>query len=62
VHLVEEIAALGPARVVLVYHPYYQPFIRWVRRVLTSGAGARYQRAAGLPVIHPPRWEHLDLV
>ena len=61
VHLLEEISALGPARVVLVYHPYYRPFIRWARRALTAGATARYRRAAGLPITHPPRWEHLDL-
>ena len=61
VRLLGEISALGRARVVVVYHPYYEPFIRWARRVLTTGATARYHRAAGLPPGHAPRWEQLDL-
>ena len=31
------------------------------RRILTTGATARYRRAAGLPPDHAPRWEQLDL-
>lgn len=49
VRLLSEISALGPAHVVVVYHPYYEPFIRWARTVLTSRAAARYCRTAGLP-------------
>jgi UTP-glucose-1-phosphate uridylyltransferase len=45
----------------VVYHPYYEPFIRWARRVLTSGATARYHRQAGLPPGTLPTWEQLDL-
>jgi len=51
----------GRARLVVVYYPYYEPFIRWARRVLTTGATTRYRRAAGLPPDHAPRWEQLDL-
>ena len=28
-HLLEEIAALGPAAVAIVYHPYYEQFAAW---------------------------------
>jgi UTP-glucose-1-phosphate uridylyltransferase len=59
--LLSEISVLVPARVVVVYHPYYEPFIRWARRVLDSGASARYHQAAGLPSPSTPRWEQLDL-
>lgn len=58
VHLLDEIAALGPAEVVVVYHPYYEPLIHWARQALTSTA--RYWQTAGLPV-PPPRWPGLDL-
>jgi len=62
VRLLSEISALAPARVVVVYHPYYEPFIRWARQVLASGATARYHRRAGVPAPStPPRWEQLDL-
>lgn len=61
VRLLSEISALGPARVVVVYHPYYEPFIRWARMVLTSGSAARYHRTAGLPDEGVPQWEQLDL-
>jgi UTP-glucose-1-phosphate uridylyltransferase len=45
-HLLEEIAALGPAEVVVVYHPYYQAFAAWARQVLSEHGQARYGRAA----------------
>src|SRR5262245_19976702 len=54
VRLLDEIAAAGPANVVVVYHPYYEPFIRWIRRVLAPGAVARYRHNAGLPWAAPP--------
>ena len=38
-HLFDEIRAIGPARVHFVYHPYYEPFIAWIRQLLTGGAG-----------------------
>jgi UTP-glucose-1-phosphate uridylyltransferase len=48
--LLEEIAALGPARVVIVYHPYYEQFAAWARQVLSRHDYARYSDAAGMHV------------
>jgi UTP-glucose-1-phosphate uridylyltransferase len=45
-HLLEEIAALGPAEVVIVYHPYYKAFAAWAQQVLSDHGQARYARAA----------------
>jgi UTP-glucose-1-phosphate uridylyltransferase len=45
-HLLEEIAALGPARVVVVYNPYYEQFAAWARQVLGRHDHARYAHAA----------------
>ena len=50
VHLLEEISALSPADVVIVYHPYYEQFIAWARKVLSPGSHARYAHAAGRPI------------
>src|ERR1700759_943773 len=47
VHLLEEIAALGPARVVIVYHPYYEQSAAWARQMLSEHAQARYSHLAG---------------
>jgi UTP-glucose-1-phosphate uridylyltransferase len=54
--LLEEIAALGPARVVIVYHPYYEQFAAWARQVLSPRDHARYSSAAGtgVPAAVPP--------
>jgi UTP-glucose-1-phosphate uridylyltransferase len=54
--LLEEIAALGPARVVIVYHPYYEQFAAWARQVLSRHDHARYRDAAGtsVPAAVPP--------
>jgi UTP-glucose-1-phosphate uridylyltransferase len=46
VHLLEEIAALGPARVAVVYHPYYEQFAAWARQILSETGQARYSRLA----------------
>jgi UTP-glucose-1-phosphate uridylyltransferase len=46
VHLLEEVAALGPARVIIVYHPYYEGFAAWARNVLSEEGQARYARSA----------------
>jgi UTP-glucose-1-phosphate uridylyltransferase len=59
VHLLDEIAACGPAHVVIVYHPYYEPFIRWARTVLAPGATAGYRHAARLPPAPAPAREDL---
>jgi UTP-glucose-1-phosphate uridylyltransferase len=47
VHVLEEISQLGPARVVIIHHPYYQEFADWARRALSPYGQARYLRAAG---------------
>ena len=54
--LLEEIGALGPARVAIVYHPYYEPFAAWGRQVLSPSGHVRYCREAGLdiPAAVPP--------
>ncbi len=50
--LSEIAAAFEPGTdVVMVYHPYYQPFIRWAADVLRRGGLARYRAVAGLPAI-----------
>jgi len=53
--LLDEISGLGPARVVIVYHPYYEQFAAWGRQVLSSHDHARYASAAGrqVPVAVP---------
>ncbi|MEV6986238.1 NTP transferase domain-containing protein [Sphaerisporangium sp. NPDC051017] len=47
VHLLEEIAELGPAHVVVVYHPYYERFTAWARHALAAQGHDRYLRSAG---------------
>jgi hypothetical protein len=46
----------GPARVVIVYHPYYEQFSAWARQVLSRHDHARYSDAAGtgVPTAVPP--------
>jgi UTP-glucose-1-phosphate uridylyltransferase len=44
IHLLKEIAALGPAQAVIVYHPYYETFAAWGRQVLSEHGQARYAR------------------
>jgi UTP-glucose-1-phosphate uridylyltransferase len=48
--LLEEIAGLGPARLAIVYHPYYEQFASWGRLVLSRHDHARYSDAAGTRV------------
>ena len=48
--LLEEIAGLGEARVVIVYHPYYRAFAEWARQALGPDGEARYWRAGGKPI------------
>lgn len=48
IHLLEEIALLGPAEVVVVCHPYYDAFTIWARDALTQRGNDSYRRAAGL--------------
>src|SRR4051794_32783570 len=60
-HLLDELTALAPARVVVVYHPFYEPFIAWAKVTLGHGGQAAYQRAAGLPHTSLPLHDQLDL-
>ena len=53
--LLEVIAGAGPARVVIVYHPYYEQFAAWARQVLSPRDHARYARAAGTRSRPPSR-------
>ena len=43
-HLFDEIRAVGPANAYFVYHPYYEPFIGWIRHLLSGGI-AQYDAA-----------------
>ncbi len=47
IHILKEIADLGPAQVVIVYHPYYEPFVTWARQTLSLDGHHRYLRSAG---------------
>lgn len=60
-HLLDEFTALAPARVVVVYHPFYERFISWAKTTLGRGGLAAYQRAAGQPPTDLPLHEQLDL-
>lgn len=53
-HVLNEAAATGTQRAVVVHHPYYTPFINWTRQVLAPGALARYQELAKQPVSPRP--------
>lgn len=61
VHLLDEIATLGPARVAVVYHPYYQPFITWAKTCLSAAGAARYYALAHRPDAELHRWPELDV-
>lgn len=41
-YLFDEIAALGATNIYFVYHPYYEPFITWIRHLLVEGGGSKY--------------------
>ena len=45
-HLLDEIAALGPAEVAIIYHPYYEAFAAWARTALSPEGQDRYHQAA----------------
>jgi hypothetical protein len=53
-HLIDEVAALGPAEVVIIYHPYYEAFAAWARTALTRDGQGSYRRAARIPDISWP--------
>jgi UTP-glucose-1-phosphate uridylyltransferase len=48
--ILEEIAGLGAAHVVIVHHPYYRAFADWASHALSCYAETRYLRAAGRPI------------
>lgn len=56
IRLLEEIGTLGPARVAIVYHPYYEQFAAWGRQALSPSGRVCYSREAGLdiPAAVPP--------
>jgi UTP-glucose-1-phosphate uridylyltransferase len=45
--LLDEIAGLGAAHVVIVHHPYYREFTEWARQALSPHGEARYLAAGG---------------
>jgi UTP-glucose-1-phosphate uridylyltransferase len=47
--ILEEIAGLGAAHIVIVYHPYYQTFTEWAGQALSPFGQILYRRAAGRP-------------
>ncbi|MEU7831419.1 sugar phosphate nucleotidyltransferase [Nonomuraea sp. NPDC049129] len=59
VHILEEIAQLGPAHVVIVHHPYYSSFATWARQALSPHSRTRYVQAAGQDLFEPDRHKHL---
>jgi UTP-glucose-1-phosphate uridylyltransferase len=54
VHLLDEIAALGPAEAVIVCHPYYDAFTSWARAALSQDGHDSYHHAARLPAAASP--------
>lgn len=48
-HVLDEVAASGLKRAVMVHHPYYGRFFDWMRQALTPEAMTRYRQAAGAP-------------
>ena len=59
VHVLEEAAASGADRAVVVHHRYYAALIDWTRQIIAPGAQARYQQVARQPVSRRPPTEHL---
>ena len=45
--LLDEIAGLGLAEIVIIYHPYYHEFAAWARTALSRDGQDRYRRASG---------------
>ncbi|MBT2394714.1 NTP transferase domain-containing protein [Streptomyces sp. ISL-100] len=60
-HIVDEAAAIGSDRAVVVHHPYYTPLIDWTRQVLAPGALARYQSLTNQLPVQPRAADHLQV-
>jgi UTP-glucose-1-phosphate uridylyltransferase len=45
-YLFDEILSLGPSTVHFVYHPYYDPFISWIRHLLSHEGLKQYDTTA----------------
>lgn len=60
-HIVDEAAAIGSDRAVVVHHPYYTPLIDWTRQVLAPGALARYQSLTNQLPAQPRAADHLQV-
>lgn len=58
-HIVDEVAAIGSDRAVVVHHPYYTPLIDWTRQVLAPGALARYRALTNQLPVKPRPADHL---
>uniref|UniRef100_A0AAU2VXP7 NTP transferase domain-containing protein n=1 Tax=Streptomyces sp. NBC_00008 TaxID=2903610 RepID=A0AAU2VXP7_9ACTN len=60
-HIVDEVAAIGSDRAVVVHHPYYTPLIDWTRQVLAPGALARYRSLTNQLPAQPRAADHLQV-
>lgn len=60
-HIVDEAAAMGSDRAVVVHHPYYTPLIDWTRQVLSPGALTRYQLLTKQSPAQPRAAERLQI-
>lgn len=60
-HIVDEVAASGSDRAVVVHHPYYTPLIDWTRQVLAPGALARYRTLTNQSLVQPKEADHLQV-
>lgn len=53
-HLLDELASADAHEAALVYHPYYERFIGWIRHALNPAATADYRALAGLLTVDGP--------
>jgi UTP-glucose-1-phosphate uridylyltransferase len=60
-HLLDELVDGGAEKAILVYNPYYEPFMAWASQTLLSSGRVRYQEAAGLPPTASTPREQLQL-
>lgn len=60
-HIVDEVAAMGSDRAVVVHHPYYTPLIDWTRQVLAPGALAHYRTLTNQLPVQPEAADRLRI-